>query len=331
MQYRTAGILKSRNNILIFAANTAMSNDNWVETEREYEFDPQGNRIPKKVKLVQAHFKPARKEMFDFYLRLIGSVSILVPLLLLYFQRSNEIHKENRLEMTKLYTDLAKDFPVWHNAWQDDSINLQLQIAAIYDKYIPRINVYGDDALAQKFDELHQMAYVVNYAELYQQQLSEIVLEAENFYDSIGADARPFMFENERFKKDSGILFKPLHELFDLDNKLQESSALMRLFAEDSASWQSYHLPLPGFFNLTDSIENTLGGLTTVPVAARSYYNSDLVKTGTAALAIPEFSDDYKDKIVELHNAIAEMETGIFSTYTDNIKLFQKDMLNYIK
>ena len=311
-----------------------MKHNHWVETEREFEFDAAGNQVPRKVKYVQAHFTPDRKELVDFYLRLIGSFSILVPLLLLYFQRSNEIDKENRLALTSVYTNFTKDVAIWNDAWKD-SANTIAQIDSVYSAYVPKMNLYGNNALTKAFTGLYQSAYIrseIHWLNLY---AARVIDSVDAFYTMMDLPEKDttYQIESDDFEDDSSALFFTLNQL-DLANlHLSQLRAGITVFLSNEEERSSFDtLQQDSVLLALDSLEERLYALSSVPITSlESYQQIKSSGVDTFAFTIKEISIPYRDKIYKCYANLIEQSRKNDNAYLKEVKQFQKKLLAYIR
>ena len=86
--------------------------NNWTEIRKECELDTNGDYLIKKVVLEKSSpnkTKIERKVMIDYAIRIIGIISIFMPLFLFYKQQQAEGQKQDRLQRLNLYSTAIVD------------------------------------------------------------------------------------------------------------------------------------------------------------------------------------------------------------------------------
>jgi len=87
-----------------------MKNQNWIETRRDCDIDDNGILVVKKITLELEKPKILgieKKDLLDLVLKLIGLISIAIPILLFSFQQSAERKRQKALLQTDLYINTS--------------------------------------------------------------------------------------------------------------------------------------------------------------------------------------------------------------------------------
>jgi hypothetical protein len=311
-----------------------MKKTNWIETEQEFEVDAAGKKILKKTKHVQAYFTPRKKELFDFCLRLIGSLSILIPLLLLYFQRNNEIDKENRLALTSVYTGFSKDVTIWNDNWKD-SIGRTDQIDSLYNSYIPKLNVYGNNKLANAFTGLYQSAYLRSQLHRLNMYIFRLIDSVGAFYQMMDLPEKDttYTIDNDDYEDDSAALFLELNKLDTMNIHLSELRATVASFLHDEEERYSLDtLRQDSVLLSLDSLEDKLFELSSVPITSlASYRHIKSQGVDTFSFTIKPISIPFFNKILYYYSNLIEQNRLIDTAYKKEVRQFQAQLLTYIR
>jgi hypothetical protein len=170
-----------------------MKNKKWIDTKIEYEYNSDGEAIPKKVtRELEKSWFGRNKDEIDTIFRFIGIAGIAIPFLLFYFQIENQRKQEQRQQYINTYTDLSK------NTRNLLTVKDLKGMSEIYDKITiensGKILALQDKAIRDTFKFL---MFCVNEFRLQlalaeqQEQISELIssfapiTESDSYYDSV--------------------------------------------------------------------------------------------------------------------------------------------------
>lgn len=142
-----------------------MNKPEWTETKKECSVDSEGKLKIEKITFEKnkKEFLPAhKKDLIDLVIRSVGALSIFIPLLLLYFQRQNEINREQSKNATELFTSVATDMQILINSGFDNKEFLSAYDNILF-KYSPKIRLLKDDSLIQIYSYISAFAKNIQY------------------------------------------------------------------------------------------------------------------------------------------------------------------------
>jgi hypothetical protein len=130
-----------------------MEGAEWVASEK-YEIGNNGETITKKIILPpKAVNKMSSKDIFDIVFKVIGVMAIFIPLLLLYFQKNNQINLDKRKALIECYTSLNQDLFEIENTEPHDSGYAET-LQRIQNDYPVKLTIYANELIAAKVKEL---------------------------------------------------------------------------------------------------------------------------------------------------------------------------------
>lgn len=131
-------------------------NENWSETKREYKVDENGNYSVEKVFFeINNSTKPTftKKEKIEYLFKILGAISIFVPILIFLQQQKLEIRKQDRLKKMEIYSNaivylhsFSKTIPF--------NKDFELKSETILSEHYPKILFLNDSKIINEFEDL---------------------------------------------------------------------------------------------------------------------------------------------------------------------------------
>lgn len=159
-----------------------MSNSKWIATKKECSINSEGKLITEKVTLEKSKhdlFSSQKKELIDMLIRSIGALSIFIPLILLYFQRQNEIRIEQSKNLSELFTNISTDLQIVANS-NTESKDFSTAYENILFRYNPKVHLMKNDSLNQLYTEIINYTNFHKYLKHIQELQDTLLFESSS-------------------------------------------------------------------------------------------------------------------------------------------------------
>lgn len=180
-----------------------MNDNQWTEVRKECEVDAAGNYVIKKItleKVSSGKEKIGKKEIIDYSIKIIGILSILMPLFLFYKQQGAERQKQDRLQKFNTYSAAMVDL---HSFSKEKPFTESFEKQAdriIFESY-PKILFLNDKAVIDEFSTIKSVLDYTHFADDIFKRLAKTDSLIEYFYTK---DSSNFSHYSTRFDT-SGI------------------------------------------------------------------------------------------------------------------------------
>jgi hypothetical protein len=148
--------------------------EGWNEIKRELEKDAEGNFVVKKLtieKNADTYFG-LKKDSFDFVLRGIGILTILIPVMLFFAQQDNEADRRWAITRSDIYANITSRLHTILDKEYTDT-GMAKHVSIVQSEYYPRFRLFATETEARMLSRiLKNLEYFNSYVEIRDSLLS---------------------------------------------------------------------------------------------------------------------------------------------------------------
>jgi hypothetical protein len=130
------------------------SKERWIETRKEYDINPDGQLLLKKVTKELDDFK--RKDIIDFVLRILPLTAIFIPIIIFLLQQKREFERQKHLFELETYINTTTTIQLILNE-EANKKEVLLAKDELFNKLYPKIKFINDKEIVNDVDTIKTM------------------------------------------------------------------------------------------------------------------------------------------------------------------------------